>query len=106
MRVAHVAWKPVKAIDSRTFVIRGPQVIFCSNEPTLETVVTEERAQIVIDAYSVRPAGRETKCLKRRVLSATVSLARPIGGRRLYDGGFSPPLLRPLPLVPGETASP
>jgi hypothetical protein len=102
MRVAHVAWKPVKAIDAHTILIRGPRVSFCSNKPALETVVTEQRAQVVIDAYSVRPDGPETKCLKRTVLSARVSLAQPIGARRLYDGSFSPPLLRPLPLVPGE----
>lgn len=105
-RAAPVAWKPVKVIDARTIAIRGPRVTFCSNEPTLETLLTEDSSQIVVNAYSVRPTtGRETKCLRRKVLKATVSLAHRLDGRPLYDGRFSPPRLRPLPVVPGETIS-
>ena len=105
MRAAHVAWKPTKVIDAHTIAIRGPRVTFCSNEPTLETFVTEERSRIVVDAYAVRPTGPETKCLKRTVLRATVNLTYRIGGRPLYDGRFSPPRVRQLPFVPGESVS-
>lgn len=106
MRAVKVAWKPVRVIDARTIAIRGPRTTFCSNEPTLEMFITEERSRIVVDAYAVRPTGRETRCLRRKVLRATVNLTYRMGGRPLYDGRFSPPRLRPLPLVPGETVSP
>jgi hypothetical protein len=102
MRVARTAWTPVKAIDTYTIEVRGPRVIFCSREPTLETLVTEETARIVVDAYVVRPKGPETKCLRRKVLRTTVRLSQRIGRRPLYDGSFSPPLLRPLPFATGE----
>jgi|GEM_PF-5509227 len=105
MQAVQVAWKPMRVIDSRTIAIRGPRVTYCSNEPTLETFITEERSRIVVDAYAVRPEGPETKCLRRKVLRATVNLAHGLDGRTLYDGRFTPPRLRPLPVVPGDTIS-
>ncbi|HYJ23350.1 MAG TPA: hypothetical protein VEW07_15170 [Solirubrobacterales bacterium] len=100
MRVAQVAWKPLRVLDANTIAIHGPRVTFCNNQPTLETSVTEERSRVVVNAYVVRPTGPELKCLRREVLKATVDLTYRLNGRPLYDGVFSPPRLRPLPLVP------
>ena len=103
VQAIQVAWHLMKVVDAHTVAIRGPHAIFCSNEPSLKPVVTDAATGIVLDVYELRSTGPEKRCRHAKTLKTRVTLPNRIEERAFYDGLFSPPRLRPLPFMRGET---
>lgn len=98
-RARQVAWHAVRVVSGNIIVIRGPRTSFCDRKPALKSSVTELPRMLVIDAFEVRSTGPEHKCRRATILQARVEFAGPMDGRKLYDGAFSPPRRRTLPLT-------
>jgi hypothetical protein len=100
VRAEPVAWHLAKMPGERKITLVVPRVIYCLAEPRLEAVVEEQKSRIVIKAYLLRGTGPEARCRKVKTRRKEIGLGHPIDGRPLYDGRFTPPRLRAVPVVP------